>query len=364
MIPTKTAIMSSRSLSRSLARRARKSGPLAAALALFVELFGGHALAQEAGDPAGARVLFSEGRKLSSDGKYAEACPKFEESLRLDRGIGTEFNLADCWAHVQRDASAWALFLNVAAEAKASGQSVREDLARSRAAALEPRLSRLIVQVQAPVAGLELRRDAVVVGSASWGVPVPVDAGAHVIEVTAPGRKKWTRTVQLDKPGAITVEVPTLELEPVASSAPAVIPPSSPPLAPTSSAVLSDQVPPHGTQHTAAWVVGGVGIAALGVGTVFALRTKSKNDSARGICPSNEHCTQAQADEHGALIDSAKSARTVSFVGFGVGGAAVVAAAAVYFSASPASRALASRHWQATPLVAPNAFGGVLEGKW
>ena len=87
------------------------------ALGLASSLSSRAAFAEDAGNPAAARALFSEGRKLSAAGKYSEACPKFEESLRLDRGIGTKFNLADCWAHSNRTASAWGLFLDVAAEA-------------------------------------------------------------------------------------------------------------------------------------------------------------------------------------------------------------------------------------------------------
>jgi tetratricopeptide (TPR) repeat protein len=97
------------------------------------------ALAQSS-DAAAARAMFEEGRKLVKAGKYAEACPKFEESLKLDRGVGTQFNLADCWERLGRTASAWALFLDVAAVTKAAGQADRERAARDRAAALEPKL--------------------------------------------------------------------------------------------------------------------------------------------------------------------------------------------------------------------------------
>src|SRR5260221_11014313 len=62
-------------------------------------------------DPVAARTLFDEGRKLLADGKYDAACPKLEESQRLDPGTGTLFNLADCWEQIGRTASAWARFL-------------------------------------------------------------------------------------------------------------------------------------------------------------------------------------------------------------------------------------------------------------
>ena len=83
-----------------------------------------------AADPATATMLFNEGRRLVSAGHYPEACPKFEESERLDPGIGTQFNLADCYQHIDRFASAWALFLDVASSAGGTGQQARENLAR------------------------------------------------------------------------------------------------------------------------------------------------------------------------------------------------------------------------------------------
>src|SRR2546430_16366957 len=79
-----------------------------------------------AGDPAAAQALFTEAKQLMAQGKYAEACPKFDESQRLDPGMGTLFHVGDCDEHLGKTASAWAAFLEVAAQAKAAGQPARE----------------------------------------------------------------------------------------------------------------------------------------------------------------------------------------------------------------------------------------------
>lgn len=140
--------------------------------------------AQE-GDPAAAQALFNQAKELMRQGKSAEACPKLQESNRIDPGIGTQFHLADCYEKVGRVASAWAQFLGVASQARAAGHTEREKAAQRRAEKLEPRLPRLTVAVAeaSKVAGLEIRRNGALVGAAQWGTPVPVDPGE--IELTA-----------------------------------------------------------------------------------------------------------------------------------------------------------------------------------
>jgi len=95
------------------------------------------ARATDPDDPTGARALFKEGRVLAAGGRYDEACPKFEASLKLDHGMGTEFNLADCWEHSGRKRDAAKLFTRVAEQAHEVGQSEREALARTRATNLD-----------------------------------------------------------------------------------------------------------------------------------------------------------------------------------------------------------------------------------
>ena len=77
-------------------------------------------------DSAAARALFDEGRRLASQGKYDAACPKFEESQKLDPGMGTLFNLADCVEHLGRTATAWVWFREVGDAANRAGQADRE----------------------------------------------------------------------------------------------------------------------------------------------------------------------------------------------------------------------------------------------
>ncbi len=90
-------------LARRAARVRRSVGRVCGSLLAIAAGLGASAqpaLAQS--DSAAARALFAEGRSLMEDERYAEACPKLEESLRLDHGMGTQFNLAHCWEKLGR----------------------------------------------------------------------------------------------------------------------------------------------------------------------------------------------------------------------------------------------------------------------
>jgi hypothetical protein len=160
-------------------------------------------------DPGAAQTLYQEARALIQKNKYSEACPKLEDSLRLEAGVGTRSDLADCNEHIGKIATAWAGFLDAAARSsKVASQADREKLARRRAQALEPRLPKLLIEVPKAMQGLEVKRDGVAIDAAAWGTPIPVDPGAHRVIVTAPGRTRWVTTVQIKEGETVRVEVP------------------------------------------------------------------------------------------------------------------------------------------------------------
>src|SRR5262249_2184730 len=149
----------------------------AAALAVAMTT-AAHAHAQDSQGVAAAETLFQQGRQLMAAGKYAEACPKLLESLRLDPGIGTTLYLAGGYEKNGQTASAWGRFREGADMARSAGQLDRERKARERAQKLEAQLVRLTVTVSPAAAsldGLEVTMDGGPIGKALWGTAVPVD---------------------------------------------------------------------------------------------------------------------------------------------------------------------------------------------
>ena len=115
---------------------------------IFVLVLTAVATAQPQPNPEGAR-LFEEGRELAKDGKFEQACDKFEKSLELDPAIGTQLNYADCQEQLHHNAQAWRLF-DSAADAEKITKPERAAFARSRADKLLAKVGVVILKIVQP----------------------------------------------------------------------------------------------------------------------------------------------------------------------------------------------------------------------
>lgn len=326
--------------------------PLACALSLSPT-----ARAQSAADKAAAQALFDDAQKATASGDWASACPKYAESNRLDPGIGVKLYLADCYEHVGKTASAWAMFAEAEEYARKTGDA-RAAVAKRREDKLAPRLVQLVIAVpDTRVQGLDVRRDGEVVGTAQWGIPVPIDPGAHTIAVSAPGKHAWSTTVQATEgQGTVRVDVPALVDEP----APPAPSSSATPGSPSNEAAAAPPESAAGrgsTQRTVALVVGGAGIVGLGIGTAFGLVAKSKLDQSN-----DGHCHGANlCDPTGVQLRSdSLSAALVSTIAFTVGVAAVAGGVVLWLTAPKAQNA--SPSVGLSPLVTDRLGGLSLHG--
>jgi hypothetical protein len=325
-----SALPSHRSLP--LARPSRAARTSASVLAFVaIVLRSAPALA---GDEAAAEALFLEAKRLAAEGKLAEACPKFAESNRLDRGAGTLIHLADCYEKNHQTASAWATFKDAASAAQGLGRADWQKLATQRAAALEPKLAKLTIKVQDPAEKIEVTRDGSATSQASWGTPIPVDVGNHVVAASAPGRKAFKTTVTITKDGDRSeVMVPKLDVDATAGAKTPAVAASSPGTG--TRPVDADAGSSDGSaQRTIGLVVGAIGVAGLAVGGVTGLVAMAKNSDSKKACPNDGACVSSDAVDANS---SAKTFGTVSTIGFIAGGAAV-AVGAVFILSAPSSR--------------------------
>ncbi len=308
-----------------------------------------------AGNEAAAEALFVEAQKLVKEKKYAEACPKFAESNRLDRGAGTLIHLADCYEKNKQTASAWATYKEAASAAQALGRADWQKLATQRSNALEPKLAKLTIKVSDPVDKLEVTKDGAPYAQASWGVALPVDVGSHTVEASAPGYKPFQTIVSVSKDGEkLDVVVPKLEAAPKAvAEAPKPEPAKPPP---------PKEEEDGSGQRAVGFIVAGVGVAGLAVGGVTGLMAIGKNNEAKEKCPNEGACASQEGVD---ANDGAKSLGLVSTIAFGAGAALVVGGAVLIFTAPKGANAnKESARVRVTPSVGANGGGLVLGGSF
>jgi hypothetical protein len=296
-----------------------------------------------AADSAAAAALFAEALRLLGEGRVTDACPKLEESQKLDPAAGTGLNLGDCFERMGRTASAYGAFDEAGALARRAGDAPRAQEAARRRGQLEPKLARILVTVPAAsrIAGLIVLRNGRPLGAGQWDMAVPVDPGRHRIEAKAPGRRPWKVTVQVDPaPGTLRLTIPELPADETASASPNGRP----------------------GQRIAAIVVGSAGIAALATGGGFAIAAAVKKDESLKHClPGDPNRCYAKGivlrNESLTYADTSTVLASVGGVAFLTGGLLLLTAGS---SRSPERRA---RVW-ALPFVSPQAVGGVAGTTW
>jgi len=341
--------------------------PMLMAIAASASAPRAYAQSPSGSDRVAAEALFEEGRSLLAAGKYAEACPKFADSERLDPSPATLLNLANCREKLGQTATAWVTYREAASAANALGRADYLATAQRHADALAPRLARMTIQVPQPPEGIEVRRDGAIVTSAEWGEPIPVDPGTHTIQARAPGRNEWTVAAVALEASQVTVTVPSLEPAatpppPPLTPPPAPAPPSSAatpgagaPLAPAADHAASDSA--GSSQRTLGVVAASVGVAGLIAGGAFALVAKSKyNDSLHDCEAANVNlCNRAGFDERG----DARTFGDVATVSVAVGAAAFVAGGVLWFTAPRGVAPTVGR-----VAILPSLGGAVVQGVW
>ena len=297
-----------------------------------------------------ADALFREGRALLDRGEFAEACPKFEESQRLDPGLGTLLNLADCYERTDRLASALTAFSAAEQQARALGEKKREVAAGDRARSLENRVSRLTITLLSGdrPAGFAVTRNRVAVPAVDFGRPIAVDPGTIVIEATAPDHRPWKSTVEITAARA-TPQIDIPVLEPIAAT--------RPPTGTDPRPIATTRTIDAGKgRRRLGLIVGGVGVAGLGAGVVIGVLAKGKYDDAIDAhCPGSPPVCDATGL---AEVDDARSQGTLGTIVGGVGVAAIAAGAVLWLTA-PGARTV-----EITPAASADGAGVTVSGRF
>lgn len=280
-----------------------------------------------------ASALFEQGRTLMGDGRIDEACVKFAESQRMHPGGGTLLNLALCHEKQGKIATALTEFREARTLAKKDNRADRESAAEGEIAKLEPLLSKIsvIVSADVKVPGITVEVDGLPLSEGAWGTQFPVDPGTINIIVKAPGYREWKSAIDIGATARTAdINVPKLEKDvAIGASTPPVPTTTSsakpPPIASSSSLITSPPViepdAPMSTMRKGGFVLGGIGLALVGVGAIAGGVAISKNTEAAKYCPKDLCNTPDEVDRANQALTFAH----LSTATFAVGIAGVVA---------------------------------------
>jgi len=278
-----------------------------------------------------AQALFEQARDDMKRGAYPAACPKLEESQRLDPSNGTLLNLVLCEEATGRVASAWLHVHDLADRLPADDD--RRPIAERKLAALSSRVPRLAVRLEPTVpAGTRVLLDDIELRPSSLGVAIPIDPGSHKLVVAAPGRPELSTQVTIAE---------AQQLEWTAQAAP----PDAAEGAPASAQLLAPSRAPDASHlpRWVPWTTLGAGVAALVTGGVLAALTLDRRATVLRECPQKQ-CSDSSTLAS-ALATAADGQRLLvgTVVALGVGaagtglGAYLVSRGSANATASPTS---------------------------
>jgi hypothetical protein len=292
--------------------------------------------------------LFKQGRALARQGKHAEACERFKQSQELDPQLGTLFNIAQCEEKTGKLASALAAYREVVAK---DTNAERKALAAEYQSKLEPRVPKIVVQIENQPASLVVTLDG------STGAkpidanrPIPVDLGDYNVIARADGYRELSTKVHVTTEGDTTTVPISLAL--VHDEDDVVVSHH----APARPAPVPAE-PPHSHRKRYGYIALGVGGAALATGVVFGVIANGKWSDAQGVCGGTTCSTQMEVDQAQALVSDARSAGNLS-TGFVVAGGVLATAGLVLWLTAPSDEHAVHVTATATSTSTGVAFSG------
>jgi len=288
-----------------------------------------------------ADQLFKKGKKLLAQKNYAEACAAFEESDKLDPGIGAKLNVAKCYQEWGRLATALKWYRD-AEQMAAQTKDDRTKKIHALAEELDGNVPRLTIRVPigASAADLKIKLDGARFDD--LGSEQRVDPGPHKIDYVVDGTPK-SKVVPVERGGSSEV---TLEIPKTAKVDKPKDPPKEPkepkePKQPKEPKEPVAQTPepehPGRLRKIAGLSVAGAGVVTMGVAGLLTLGAKSDYDAAL-----KAHCMGAKdmCDTDGLRLtkDARSTANTMTVVTI-IGAAAVAGGLVLFFTApsAPAS---------------------------
>jgi len=259
------------------------------------------ASAQDAAELQQARDKFQRALALQTGGDWAGAVALLKEVAAVRSTPQVRFNIALCEENLGQLVAAVGDYELAAADARQTDETEVVEQAQRRIDELRGRIPKIIVTRGANADTASITLDGVTLGDRVLGKPMNVDPGPHVITARATGFESFRVNVRVGESETKTVKVELHASE---------LPPPPPPIVPPKPATAAPS-------HTAAYVIGGIGVLALGsAGAMYALRQSTINKLDREC---NPKCPLSLKDTK----DRGETYTLLGNIGLGVGVAGV-----------------------------------------
>ena len=311
---------------------------------------------------------YDRGLELMQTKAYGEAIAEFNQAYDLGHDFAVLYDVGLAYTAMEENALAIRAFRRYLNEGGKRIPAARRKDTEAEITRQEGRVATLIVH--AKLDDVVVKLDGLEVGKTPLPEGIPSKPGSHLLSASAPGYRAWERRLDLAGGDRRNLDI---DLEP-SEAAPAAPTPPAPPAsaeaakpseqtaAGTTTAPAASPAPAAlPTRKLLAYVLGGVGVAALLTGGVYGARALSKRHDSDAYCPQNQ-CTQTGVD----LNNQAKTAARVADVTIGVGLVSVAVATYLLLRA-PASETAPPATAQRTRVVAevgPRQAGLLLRGSW
>lgn len=291
------------------------------------------ATSAQAADVTSAAEELKQGYILKLGGNCGDAIRHFVASYRLDPRPKAVLNLADCERQTGDLLAARGHATEGRELARRQNASELVGVAEEQLAALEKQLPQLTIHLAAgSPESTQIVLDRTVVGPEAFGKAAASNPGGHRIIVTAPGHLDREFEVTLVDGARQVVEV---EPGPVLANVRSTVPTRTTPFSgngPNNRAEPTRRILTYGSF--------GIGAVGVGLGVIAGIASGSKHGTLERECTGNNCPSSAQSD-----IDSFRSLRTWSTVGYVVGFVGLAGGAVLLLTAPRAVSDTSAHVW-------------------
>lgn len=252
-----------------------------------------------------AKDMVKEAQGEAKAGRCADAVEIVKQALAIQESTEARMVMGDCQVELHALKGALASYERAVEIADERKDKARIDLLARKCDDVKGRIPTLSIALPKTVDGAAVKLDGEPVSANDLEGAIRVDPGKHLVEVEAPGRKPFSRTLEVAEKEQVSVDVVLVE----------------------QSAQKTEEKPKSKGPPLVTWIAAGVGVALVGGGVGAYLVAGSKASAGADACRTAVACDDAQRSGVRALDGAA--------LGLWIGGGLSLGAAAALWALAP-----------------------------